>query len=213
MTDEEYEELEDVLTDKQYNFVLEYLKDFNGARAARVAGYCPLSPQNSRVVACRLLTNEYIKAFIKSYKEDLAKEVKITKNDILSLCREIMEAKPTDYYDNKSYQIEIDKESPNQRAIQSLTLFTQTDKDGNTIKNEKLIMRDPLKAAQLAAKILGLDETDDSEDLSIEVTVTHLAAQKKAIDTVISEETIETVVEFDDSEVSTPEISIKINKK
>jgi len=165
----------DGLTDKEYTFVMEYLKDNNGARAARACGYVPNNPQNSRQAAQEILTKPYVKKFIAQHKADLAEKVAIDENDILRLCKEIMQAKPSDYYDKDLLDIAIDEDSPNQRAIQSLTVCTKLDKEGNIdFRTEKITLRDPLKAAERVAKLLGLDEQgDDMKDREITVNINY----------------------------------------
>tara|TARA_R110000796_G_scaffold29552_6_gene79771 strand:+ start:645 stop:1034 length:390 start_codon:yes stop_codon:yes gene_type:complete len=46
------------LTEKQIIFCEEYIKDFNGTRSAKAAGY---SEDSARTIACDMLTKQYIK--------------------------------------------------------------------------------------------------------------------------------------------------------
>lgn len=60
------------LSDKQINFCLEYLKDFNGKRAAISAGY---SPKSAKSIANRMLTkDDRIIKYIKEQKEKLERQ-------------------------------------------------------------------------------------------------------------------------------------------
>lgn len=70
------EELERVLTKKQNLFCHEYIKDWNGSRAARDAGY---SENTSKEIASENLTKPNIKQYIELIKDDIAKEAGISK--------------------------------------------------------------------------------------------------------------------------------------
>lgn len=203
------------LTDKEYAFVMEYLKDYNGARAARACGYNSNNPQNARGTACEILAKPHIEKFIKQHKADLRQECDIDKELLLNILKQIATADVTDYIDPDTLEGIKDLENlPNSKAIQEINYFRQVNDEGEDRITTKIKLGDRIKAIDLIAKILGLDETDETEDLSIEVTVTHLAPQNNSNTAVIeSEETVEAVVEFDESEVTTPDISIKINKK
>lgn len=165
-------ENEDGLTDKEYAFVMEYLKDYNGARAARACGYCPNNPQNARVIACEILTKPHIKQFIADHKADLAENLNINETDIIELCHEIMSANVTDYVDMNDYEcIKLTKDSPNKRAIASVKIV---DKDG--MRTEEIKLRDPLRAAERVAKLLGLDKQSDEElvDRILNININHV---------------------------------------
>lgn len=173
------------LTNQEYVFVMEYLKHPNGARAARVAKYDTDNPQNARFTAHALLTKPHIKRFIDDYKKELRQEVDINQNDILDLCREIIVAKPTDYEDEDG-NIEVNTNSPNQRAILSLGTSTTEhitekangDVTTTTTTHKILKLRDPLKAAERACKLLGMDEPEKVLDNTLNININYV--NKKA---------------------------------
>lgn len=172
LNEDDLENLDELLNDRQYKFAMEYIRDSNGAKAARRAGYCADKPQNARVVATRLLTNVHIKAFIAKHKEDLAKEINIGEKEIIELCLEIMTANVTDYIDLNDYEcIKLTKDSPNKRAIASVKIV---DKDG--MRTEEIKLRDPLRAAERVAKLLGLDKQSDEElvDRILNININHV---------------------------------------
>jgi phage terminase small subunit len=74
-------ELEKVLTEKQKIFCREYVIDWNGARAARKAGY---SEDTAKEIASNNLTKVNIQAYISYLKENIEETVGISKIMILS---------------------------------------------------------------------------------------------------------------------------------
>lgn len=69
----------DQLTEKQEQFCQAYLIDFNGAKAARLAGY---SEDSARTEAWRLLTNADIQARINQLRQEMGKGFNITRERI-----------------------------------------------------------------------------------------------------------------------------------
>lgn len=69
MADKEYtlEELKKKLTEKEKNFCHEYVVDWNGAKAARTAGY---SEKSAKQIATENLSKLYIKQYIDFIKDD-----------------------------------------------------------------------------------------------------------------------------------------------
>lgn len=65
---------------KAQHFVREYLIDFNGARAARAAGY---EPANARVQACNLLADPRIAAMVDAEKAKHSAKTEATVDAIL----------------------------------------------------------------------------------------------------------------------------------
>ena len=68
------------LTPKQSLFVLEYLKDLNGSKAAVRTGY---SEKTAKEQACRLLTNDHIIAAIADAMKQRGERTKITADRVL----------------------------------------------------------------------------------------------------------------------------------
>lgn len=68
------------LTDLQRRFCLEYLQDYNGARAARRAGY---KGKNCDVIAAKLMRNPIVKAFIGRFEQQSQQDFEISRYEIL----------------------------------------------------------------------------------------------------------------------------------
>ena len=76
------------LTDKQKIFCEEYLKDFNGSRAAIAAGY---SSNGARVRAVELLAKPQVKEFIMAVRTDQSTSNLVTLDYITQGLKEIAE--------------------------------------------------------------------------------------------------------------------------
>jgi len=75
------------LTPKQQRFVLEYLQDHNGTRAAIRAGY---SDKTAKQQGSRLLTDPRIQAAVRAGQQKVAKNAEVT---VDSLMKELEEAR------------------------------------------------------------------------------------------------------------------------
>ncbi len=69
------------LTAKQEKFVLEYLIDHNGARAARDAGY---SDKTARQIATENLSKPYIQAVIAAKRQEASGRLELRKEHVLA---------------------------------------------------------------------------------------------------------------------------------
>ena len=162
--------MKDKLTDKQEAFVIEYLRDFNGAKAARRAGY---EPSGARQEAYRLLTNDYIKDAIETEKQRRRDSADIELKDIINLCSEIMRANIADYLNPIGAVEPLDQDMINPRAIAE---YQMADKQSGG----KVKLRDPLKAAELVARLLGLgDIKDEVEAKRITIEVVNSQTKEK----------------------------------
>lgn len=88
---------------KQELFILEYLKDFNGARAYKEAYKC--SDDVARQSAYKLLTNTYIQEAIQEESDKKLKELNISTYYIIKNIKDVtercMEKEPVQYYDKE----------------------------------------------------------------------------------------------------------------
>lgn len=85
---EEHDRLADKLTYKRYLFCVYYVKDGNGAKAARDAGY---AEKSADVEASRLLSFDSIKAMIAELESDRLKAIKQDSNKIKADIADIKE--------------------------------------------------------------------------------------------------------------------------
>ena len=76
------------LTNKQYIFCLEYMKDFNGKQAAIRTGY---SPRTAEQNACKLLSYSKVKELINQLKLERVKALKLTPEYVLTSLKNVAE--------------------------------------------------------------------------------------------------------------------------
>jgi phage terminase small subunit len=69
-------QLKKKLTEKERLFCHQYIIDWNGARAARVAGY---SEESAKQIACENLTKPYLQQYLNFIKNNLEEEAGISK--------------------------------------------------------------------------------------------------------------------------------------
>ena len=121
------------LTPRQKRFITEYLVDFNGAQAARRAGY---SPKSANREAVRLLSKATIKNAIKEKREEIQNE-------------NIATAKDVEEFLSKAMLGEVDEEV-------LLNVFTGDGVSEVTSHRRELSGKDRLKAANLLGKRYAL---------------------------------------------------------
>lgn len=68
------------MNEKQIRFCEEYVKDYNGAKAAVRAGY---TENSARITASKLLTNANIQQYVQELQEELLKQCKVEAHVIL----------------------------------------------------------------------------------------------------------------------------------
>jgi len=76
------------LTEKQNQFILEYMKDLNATQAAIRAGY---SKKTAKVIGYENLTKPYISERIQEEIDERSERVKMTADDVLREIIELME--------------------------------------------------------------------------------------------------------------------------
>lgn len=89
------------MNDRQKNFVIEYVKDFNATRAYETA-YPGTSKKVAGTCGHRLLKNVEIQKYIKKYTEDLRTEKTASTKEVLEYLTSVMrgESKTTKYFDS-----------------------------------------------------------------------------------------------------------------
>jgi len=100
------EELKEKLTEKEKNFCHEYIIKWNGADAARKAGY---SENSDRNIASENLTKPYIQQYIDFIKNDYEKEASITKLSQIKGFQDILDKDEASYRDKISARVELNK--------------------------------------------------------------------------------------------------------
>lgn len=163
----------DGLTDKQRFFAYEYLKDFNGAAAARRAGY---SPGNAKHQAVALLKLPAVQAIIERGREDRQQHIEITQERILEELAAVAFANALDYHgitpdgdpyvNLKSLRIEpgdsdqvVQEKRARAAALAELQVDDYTEgrgEDARAVRRVKFKLYDKLRSLELLGKHLGI---------------------------------------------------------
>lgn len=100
------EELKKKLTDKERIFCHQYIVDWNGARAAREAGY---SEEHAKDIAYQNSTKLYIQQYIAFIKNNIEEEAGITKLKLINALNRIIESEEANYSDKTRAITELNK--------------------------------------------------------------------------------------------------------
>lgn len=148
------------LTEKQEAFCQSYLIDFNGARAAREAGY---SEDSARQEASRLLTNANIQARIHELREATGKAFNITRERIAQELARIGFMDIRNIFDEngqlKSPENWSDEEAAAIAGLETEQTFEWIDKEKIwTGYLKKVKLTDKRAALDSLAKLMGYNE-------------------------------------------------------
>ena len=153
------------LTEKQKQFAVEYLVDFNATAAAKRAGY---SAKTASAAASRLLTNVKVQQLIKQEQDKLFERTEIKVEDILENIACIA------FYDVNDYiQLSGDGNIMSLKDISSLTKKQR--KAVKSIKNGKYGIEIEFDSRTKALEMLmdyynvgkgAADENDDKEEIT-----------------------------------------------
>lgn len=129
-------ELKKKLTEKERIFCHQYIIDWNGSRAARVAGY---SEKSVNAIASQNLTKLYIQQYIDFIKDDIEKETGITKirnlNELAKIAYSSIAHLHNTWIELKEFESLTDAQK---EAIESTETKTEQKKvfDAKSIKEE-----------------------------------------------------------------------------
>lgn len=141
------------LTDQQRKFVTEYVKDYNGVRAAKEAGY-----KHPKVMAAKLLKKPDIKAEVGRHHKDNENLSILERERVLEELKVIVTRNIKDLVDEKGIVKEL-HELPDDiaRAIDGIKVKQMFDAEGEVVGQTIEIKLVPkLPAIDLAMKHLGL---------------------------------------------------------
>lgn len=133
-------EVKKTLTDKEYAFVIEYMKDFNGTQACIRSGY---STRSAFSQACRMLKKDYIQNAIKELKEERRVASDIQAEDIIADCQNIKELALSE---------------------QPVIVFDRKTQKHVATGEVKLDLKAALKAVELSGKVVGAFSKDNETD-------------------------------------------------
>jgi phage terminase small subunit len=158
--------MENKLTGKQERFVKEYVKDFNGSRAAIAAGY---SKDTARVIASELLTKPNICDAVQRAAEKMTKKIEITQERIAEELSKIAFSDIKEFIEFNSKAVKIkDSKDVDGAVIQEVSSHT-----GLRGTSTKLKLHDKMKALELLGRYKGMYKDvviipKEAEKLSLE---------------------------------------------
>ena len=164
----------DGLNDAQKRFCEEYVYDWNGARAYKVA-YPKATDATARTNASLLLTKPNIQAYLKHIKSNLQEIAGISRLKVLKEHQKLAFTNIADLHNTWITRKEFDDLTPEQKAaIASIETQIKVgrDKYGKLSENEfvKIRLHDKQKALEAISKMLGYNEPDQVEgELTIKV--------------------------------------------
>lgn len=124
-------EVEKKLTTKEENFCQAYLIDFNGAKAARAAGY---SEESSRQIAADNLSKVYIRVRIQQLRDEMGEGFNVTRERIALEYSRLAFLDPKKFYDTEGNPIPIHLlDDDTAAAITGVELETQKHKDYSAV--------------------------------------------------------------------------------
>jgi len=152
------------LTERQAQFVVEYVIDLNGAQAAIRAGY---SAKGARNVANRLLANSHIRDAIGKLKEARGERLQVTADRVVQELARIAFANIKDVARWNAGSVQpIDSEELDDEISPAVSEVSETTKSGRDGVNTtiRVKMHDKLKALGMLAQHLGMMRGVDPEE-------------------------------------------------
>jgi phage terminase small subunit len=158
---------ESSLTEANKAFCREYIFDWNGSRAYKIA-YPDTTDESARVNASRLLTNDNIKGYIELIQKDLEKIAEVSRLKVIREHMKLAFSSIAHLHNTWIERKEFDQLTEEQKsciAEISTQLKVQRGLDGELVENEyiKIKLYDKQKALDSISKMLGYDAPDKLE--------------------------------------------------
>ena len=189
MTPKELEDLKEALGERRMLFCHEYVKDFNGRRAAEAAGY---SKKTARSIASGLLTEPNVAAYLAVVQEERFKEADLSAAQVLKEIAKLAFQSPLDIVmmdDEGQIKLKPFNEMKNHEAIKEIRVTQMKDDNGleyGSVSDIK--MHDKVKPLELLGRHLSLfvDKVDlSSSDESMKPKTTVIINHRRAGDEII----------------------------
>lgn len=150
------------LTGKQKRFCEEYIYDWNGTRAAKVAGY---SPETAGAIASENLTKPEIQAYLKQLLDNLEQTAGISKLMVLTEHKKILHTSIAHLHETWITRKEFDQLTDDQKssiAEIGTRIKKFTEYQGDTpvpveVEEIKIKLYDRQKSLDAIAKLMGYE--------------------------------------------------------
>jgi len=173
MTKKEKKPLESVeLSQKAQTFITEYLKDYNGTRAAIAAGY---SQRSAFVSASKLLTDPRVQAKLATFREEQKKVAILTFEQRAAILSEIAMGRLSNFVKVSApglVAIQATEDTLNSAALSDIEQRVLSENKGGGLIT-KLKIRDPVAAIQELNRMYG-DHAPTRVDARISGTVENM---------------------------------------
>jgi phage terminase small subunit len=153
------------LTEKQKQFVEEYLIDLNATQAAIRAGY---SPNTAEQAASRLLSFVKVQNAIAVEMADRSKRTGVNQDRVIQELAKIAFANITNIADENA-ALKTDADEADLAAVESVKVKTIPTKSGDAGVEREIKLASKLKALELLGKHLGM--WNDKLDVNLNVPV------------------------------------------
>jgi phage terminase small subunit len=147
------------LEGKPLIFAIEYLKDRNGMRAARTAGY---PEEQAKSISQYYLKHPAVSQFIRMHELRLMKEADIQITDVINSLIQIATSNIEDYL-NSDGTVKDLQDCPNTAAVAELSTLETIAKDGTRRIQTKVRLHNKINALENLGKYLGIYERDNRQ--------------------------------------------------
>lgn len=153
------------LTDKEEAFCQSYLVDFNGAKAARTAGY---SPDSAKEIACENLTKPHIQARIHQLRAEMGKAYNVTRERIAQELARIGFSDIRNLFDEKGAlktpENWSDEDAAAVASVETDELFEGFGREREQVGlTKKVKVWEKTKALEALCRLMGYNEPDKKE--------------------------------------------------
>lgn len=149
------------ITDKQRIFAQQYILDWNGSRAYKVA-YPDISEDAARANASRLLTNDNIQAYIREIQIDLEKQAGISRLMVLNEHKKLAFNSIAHLHNTWINRKDFDDLTEDQKSCIAeiatrIKYYTPKEADEYEVEEIRIKLYDKQKALDSISKMLGYD--------------------------------------------------------
>lgn len=154
------------LTEKQKIFCREYIYDWNGTRAAIIAGY---SEKTATAIACENLTKPNIKQYIEEIQKDLEKQAGISRLKILNEHQKLAFTSIAHLHNTWIERKEFESLTQDQRdsiceiSTQVKKMYDNENEKEIEVEFVKIKLYDKQKSLDAICKMLGYNEPEKTE--------------------------------------------------
>ena len=150
----------DKINERERRFCVFYLEKYNGARAARKAGY---SVKTAKEIAYHLLTKVHIKAYLKELLSNINIDEFLPGERLIKVLAAQIFTNVSEFYDEKRKLKNFKDLTEDQKAAIKKIDITKWKSDKASGKKQKIELYDKQKAIELIMKIKEMADGNDGD--------------------------------------------------